>query len=89
MSLPLGSINISNKLFNTLKSMGIKYLSPIQEKACPLLLKNESLICKAPTGSGKTLTYLIPILNDLEDDSRTEAVIILPTKVLCNQLEVI
>ena len=49
MSLPLGSINISNKLFNTLKSMGIKYLSPIQEKACPLLLKNESLICKAPT----------------------------------------
>ncbi len=87
MSLPLGSININQRLLNALKQMEIKYLSPIQEKAIPELLRNESLVCKAPTGSGKTLTYLIPIMNDMVDDNRTEAVIIVPTKVLCSQIE--
>src|SRR5574344_2567744 len=87
MSLPLGSIIINQRLLNALKQMEIKYLSPIQEKAIPELLRNESLVCKAPTGSGKTLTYLIPIMNDMVDDNRTEAVIIVPTKVLCSQIE--
>ena len=32
MSLPLGSININQRLLNALKQMEIKYLSPIQEK---------------------------------------------------------
>ena len=86
MSLPIGSLNINSKLLNALKQMGYRFLSPIQEKAIPEILKNRSLVCKAPTGSGKTLTYLVPIMNDLHDDSRTEAVIIVPTKVLCNQI---
>ena len=35
---------------------------PVQEAAIPLLLKNYDLAVEAQTGSGKTLSFLIPLL---------------------------
>lgn len=78
--------NINKELNECLNKNGFKELSPIQELTLPYILKNESSFVKAPTGSGKTLCYLIPILNDLDINLPTQAVIIVPTALLVDQL---
>lgn len=70
--------------------------SPIQSCVIPLLHKKQNVIGSSETGSGKTLSYLIPLihnvlLNKLKSEEGGEnlphkALIILPTKELCVQI---
>lgn len=76
------------KLASVLESRGFSEASPVQEKVIPLLFKGESALIKAPTGSGKTLSYVIPVLLKLDENlKKTQAVIIVPTSLLCSQVE--
>jgi ATP-dependent RNA helicase CshB len=50
------------------------------------LLKNNSAIITSQTGSGKTLCYLIPILNKIVINNTTQVLIVLPTKELARQV---
>lgn len=60
--------------------------TPVQNEIIPLALTNNNLIVKSPTGSGKTHTYLIPILNNCDATLKvTQAVIITPTRELAQQ----
>jgi len=43
-------------------SNNYKTMFPVQEAAIPLLLKNYDLAVEAQTGSGKTLSFLVPLL---------------------------
>lgn len=81
-----GTFNINKRLVAVLKELGYDKTSPIQEQAIPMLLKGVDGVYKAPTGTGKTLSYVVPIINQLSGSGTTEAVVILPTKVLCSQL---
>lgn len=68
----------------------------IQSKAIPLLLKGESLVGVAETGSGKTLSYALPILHQLKSleveghpvrkPSQPRAIIVVPTRELGEQV---
>lgn len=80
------SLNINPTLVKALDKMGYTKMSAVQTAAIPPLLKGESLVIKAPTGSGKTLTYLVPILSDIKPTGKVQALIVLPTKVLVNQV---
>ena len=65
--------------------------SPIQSCVIPILNKQQNLIASSETGSGKTMSYLIPLihncfLNKLKDLPRDKSLIILPTKELCKQI---
>ena len=65
--------------------------SPIQSCVIPILNKKQNLIASSETGSGKTMSYLIPLvhncfLNKLKDIERNKSLIILPTKELCKQI---
>ncbi|KAI5192308.1 hypothetical protein NEMIN01_1937 [Nematocida minor] len=73
----------------------IKYsiATPIQRKVIPKLLRGEDLIAISRTGSGKTFSYVIPILMNLLKNrekksiyTRAKAVIIVPTYELANQV---
>ncbi|HSU79787.1 MAG TPA: DEAD/DEAH box helicase, partial [Candidatus Angelobacter sp.] len=67
---------------------GFNELTPIQEKAIPLLLENQDVIIESPTGTGKTLAYLIPIFNKVQVDlKKTQAVILAPTRELVMQIQ--
>jgi ATP-dependent RNA helicase CshB len=62
-------------------------LTKIQEQALPYALNNKSLIIISQTGTGKTLCYLLPLLNRLNfNERRVQAVIVLPTKELARQI---
>lgn len=86
MNNKFSSLNLSGNLLKVLSHLGYNKMSPVQNEAIPLLIRNESLLVKAPTGTGKTLAYLIPILNDLNDSNYPQAIIVLPTKVLVQQV---
>jgi len=80
----------------TLKEKG--YLKPteIQERALPALLQGLSVVGVAETGSGKTLTYALPVLHQLKSlenagdrvtaDGRPRAAVIVPTRELGEQV---
>jgi superfamily II DNA/RNA helicase len=62
---------LSDKLKYNLEQMKITELFPVQAHVIPYVLNNENpfsrdICVSAPTGSGKTLTYLLPIMQVLE-----------------------
>ncbi|WP_338955845.1 DEAD/DEAH box helicase [Spiroplasma endosymbiont of Polydrusus cervinus] len=59
----------------------------VQDKAIPLLLKHQNVICKAHTGTGKTFTFCLPILNNLDyDQAKIQCIIVTPTRELAKQI---
>ncbi len=73
-------------VINTIDEIGFKKLTNVQEKTIPLQLKNKNIIGVSSTGSGKTLSFLIPILNKIKLDGALQALIIVPTRELAKQI---
>lgn len=71
-----------------LQEMKIEKLTPIQEKATPLILEGKDLIALAETGSGKTLAFVLPIITKLIGVPKrpTKMLVITPTKELSEQI---
>ncbi|HKS74531.1 MAG TPA: DEAD/DEAH box helicase [Terriglobales bacterium] len=63
-------------------------LTPIQERAIPPALEGRDVIGTADTGTGKTLAFLIPVIETLnrEPARRTAALVLLPTRELAMQV---
>ncbi|KAF7700605.1 ATP-dependent RNA helicase DBP4 [Cucumispora dikerogammari] len=57
----------------------------IQKLVIPHLLKQQDVIGIAKTGSGKTLSFILPILQNIDEDNYLQALIIVPTRELCHQ----
>ncbi len=66
---------------------GFTQPSPIQDQAIPLGLAGHDVIGIANTGTGKTLAFLVPILNRLMNDKTAKALIVAPTRELAQQIE--
>ncbi|KAG8223169.1 hypothetical protein J437_LFUL000335 [Ladona fulva] len=75
--------NISEDLLQNIKNAGYEYPTPIQMQAIP---RRQILAC-APTGSGKTAAFLIPIIHHLKGPRKLgfRAVIVSPTRELAKQ----
>ena len=59
------SFQLDTRLLRALEKHGFHYATPIQREAIPLALHGKDLLIRAKTGSGKTLVYLVPILDRL------------------------
>ena len=70
------------------QAMGYTEMTEIQEKAIPLMLAGHDMIAKAPTGTGKTVAFGIPILEKVADNpaAAPRAVILSPTRELAQQI---
>jgi len=80
-------MDLSPEVLGALKKMGVKRPTTVQQKAIPLLMDNMSLIAKAPTGTGKTFAFSIPILEYLNmNASFVQALILCPTRELALQI---
>lgn len=80
-------MNWKNFIAKTLSDLKISKLTLIQEKVIPLLLKNKNVIGVSYTGTGKTLAYLLPILQSIDlNISTTQSIIISPTRELAQQI---
>ncbi len=85
--LDFRSFALSNELTTVLSNQGFTKVSSIQAKTIPLLLKKENVLGLAPTGTGKTLAFLVPIISNLVKDGHLQAIIISPTVVLIDQIK--
>jgi len=81
------TLHIQELWIKKLQKQGIKTPTPIQAQAIPHLLTGRDLLGKAQTGTGKTLAFLLPILEriDLEQKS-VQALIVAPTRELARQI---
>ena len=80
-------INLSEKMLKSLNKQ--KYFSPsdIQLRSIPKALRGESLMVQSATGSGKTLCYLIPIIENIDlKNQNVQAIIVAPTRELAQQI---
>ena len=58
----------------------------VQEKVIPIGLEGWDIICQAPTGTGKTIAFAIPILEKIKATNKVQAIILSPTRELANQI---
>lgn len=80
------NFNLQPWLTAALKSNQIAKPTEIQNQVVPLALKGTNLIVTSPTGTGKTHAFLIPILNLVVPNGKTQAIIMAPTRELAQQI---
>src|SRR4028119_2467708 len=78
------------RLQQTVQNAGFTTATPIQERALPIGLAGRDIIGTAQTGTGKTIAFVLPILQRLLADpkklGRTRALIVTPTRELAEQI---
>ncbi|MBR4323792.1 DEAD/DEAH box helicase [Treponema sp.] len=85
------SLGIDEKYCEKLSSHGITEPSSVQSQAIPEIIKGTSLLFQSETGTGKTLAYLLPLLQNVEklenQKKEVKIVIISPTIELASQIK--
>lgn len=78
---------VSEQLLNNVISCGYVQPTPIQMQAIPVMLQSRQVLACAPTGSGKTAAFLLPIIHHLGGPQKKgfRAVILCPTRELAKQ----
>lgn len=80
-------LGISEALADVLKNQGIESPMQVQAAVIPKVIGGGNLVAQAPTGTGKTLAYLLPALQKIDASSREVQVVILaPTYELAMQI---
>ena len=80
-------LGVSPAINAILKQIGISNPTPIQEKSIPDILAGRDVIAKAQTGTGKTLAFLLPILEKVDPTaSHIQSLIVTPTRELALQI---
>jgi len=81
----LKSIKSQKKILN---KFNIEKLNPMQEEAQSAILSNSEVVLLSPTGTGKTLAFLLPIIEKLDPNiSEIQVLIIVPSRELAIQIE--
>ena len=71
-----------------LSKLNIQQLNPMQEEAISVIEKTANTIILSPTGTGKTLAFLLPLLETLDPNiDEVQALILVPTRELAIQIE--
>ncbi len=87
MSNNFQQLGISSQLESKLNENGITNPTPIQSQAIPLILAGKDLLAQSQTGTGKTLAFLLPLLEKITPAKPfVQAMIITPTRELTLQI---
>jgi len=82
--------NFDERLLDGLNSMGYKSPTPIQAQAIPLIQSKHDLIACAQTGTGKTASYLLPVMDGISKLPKKppiSALVLAPTRELALQID--
>ncbi len=81
------ALGLGNTALRAVIDLGYTTPTPIQEQTIPLLLAGRDVIAQAPTGTGKTAAYGLPIVERLnESELRPQALVVVPTRELAIQV---
>jgi ATP-dependent RNA helicase DeaD len=81
-------LGLKSEVLKSIKEMGFEAPTPIQQKAIPHLLKEDSdFVGLAQTGTGKTAAFGLPLISNIENHARApQGLVICPTRELCLQI---
>ena len=90
--MPFSKLGLSSPIVKAVAKQGYEKPTSIQEKAIPIVLSGKNLIAAAQTGTGKTASFVLPILemlskSETQRKKRIRAVILTPTRELAVQVE--
>ena len=70
-----------------LHSLGIEHLNPMQEEMLAEVRRHDSLVLLSPTGSGKTLGYMLPVLEAMQPGLHPTVLVLVPSRELAIQTQ--
>lgn len=89
-------LRICKELVETLDKISITHPTTVQLQTIPKVMKGHNVLCAAETGSGKTLSYLLPVVHRLQADKELEmntkgtdkirTVVLVPSRELAEQV---
>ncbi|MDD2266240.1 DEAD/DEAH box helicase [Sulfuricurvum sp.] len=89
--MPFSTLGLSSPIQRALKESGFVHPTPIQEKVIPLVKSGHDIMARAQTGSGKSASFILPILELWsarvgEGKAKIKALILTPTRELTLQV---
>ncbi len=92
--MTFNDLGLNKQLLKSIKEQGYENPTPIQEKAIPAILKHKDILAGAQTGTGKTASFTLPILElflrskeQHKSKRHIKALILTPTRELAAQVE--
>jgi len=81
------ALNLPENLLNAIDAIGYETPSPIQAQTIPLLLDGKDVLGHAPTGTGKTAAFALPLLSNIDTENKAVQLMVLtPTRELAIQV---
>lgn len=78
---------VSPEILKAVQEMGFHEMTEIQEKAIPVMLEGRDVIAKAPTGTGKTCAFGVPMIEKTDAAKNcVQGLVLCPTRELCVQI---
>ena len=80
-------MDLSSEILKAVRAMGFQEPSTVQAKTSPLMMEGQDINAIAPTGTGKTCAFGIPMLEYVQlKDSRVQEIVLAPTRELALQI---
>ena len=81
-------LGLEDVIVQAVDHLGFEKPSPVQEKCIPIVLNEDTdLVALAQTGTGKTASFGLPLIQKIDNDNRnTQALVLAPTRELCIQI---
>ncbi len=80
-------MDLSSEILKAVQAMGFQEPSTVQAKTIPLMMEGQDINAIAPTGTGKTCAFGIPMLEYVQlKDSRVQEIVLAPTRELALQI---
>ena len=75
------STELSPEILKAVAKMGFQEMTPVQQQTLPLMMEGRDVIAIAPTGTGKTCAFGIPMLEYVNlNDRRVQEQVLAPTR---------
>ena len=84
--LEFEQLQLSLQLKKAVAQLGFTSMTPIQQKAIPVILEGKDVVGQSGTGSGKTFAFGLPLLDKIKPGAGLQAMILTPTRELCVQV---
>lgn len=90
-NLKFSEFDLNSRLLKSLTELELETCTPVQAKVLPVAFNGSDILVSAETGSGKTIAYLLPVLDKIiknaSPNTATRCLVLVPTRELAEQIE--
>ena len=84
---PFEHFGLNSSMIEAVKDLKFEKPTEIQNRIIPRILKGTNIIGQSQTGTGKSHSFLLPLVNEIDTDiHEPQAIVVAPTRELAQQL---